>query len=72
MPKITHLVPVTRTGADLTQPAYSALRYEWLGADDANQSLDAPDIATGSMRACPFGPFETLVYPSRIMRDMLR
>lgn len=70
--KITIIVPVTRTGADILQPAYSALRPEWLAADDAPQSIDAPDIATGCTIACPFGPFETLVYPSRIMRDGMR
>ena len=70
--KITLLVPVTRTGAELLQPAYSALRPEWLAADDALQSLDAPDVATGSTIGCPFGPSETLIYPARIMRDMMR
>ena len=70
--KITLLVPFTRTGAELLQPAYSALRPEWLAADDALQSLDAPDVATGCITACPFGPSETLVYAARIMRDMMR
>ena len=70
--KITIIVPVTRTGAELLQPAYSALRPEWLAADDALQSLDAPDVATGCTIACPFGPFETLICPTRIMRDMMR
>lgn len=69
--KITTLVPVTRTGADILQPAYSAIRPEWLASDDAAQSIDAPDIATGSTVGCPFGPSETLVYPARIMRDMM-
>ena len=68
----TNLVSVTRTGAELLQPAYSALRLEWIAADDALQSIDAPDVATGSTIACPFGPFETLVFPSRIMRDGMR
>ena len=70
--KITTLVPITRTGAELLQPAYSALRPEWLAADDALQSLDSPDVATGSTIGCPFGPSETLIYPARIMRDMMR
>ena len=70
--KIKTLVPVTRTGAELLQPAYGALRPEWIAADDALQSIDAPDVATGSTIACPFGPFETLVYPARIMRDWMR
>lgn len=68
----TIIVSVTRTGAELLQPAYTALRPEWLAADDALQSLDAPDVATGSTIGCPFGPFETLVYPARIMRDEMR
>lgn len=68
----TIIVSVTRTGAELLQPAYTTLRPEWLAADDALQSLDAPDVATGSTIACPFGPSETLVYPARIMRNMMR
>ena len=70
--KITILIPVTRTGADLLQPAYSALRTEWLASYDAAQSIDAPDIATGSTIGCSFGLSETLVYPARVMRDMMR
>lgn len=72
MPIRTNLVSVTRTGAELLQPAYTALRPEWLAVDDALQSIDAPDIATGSTVGCQFGPFETLVYPSRAMRDWMR
>ena len=70
--RTTIIVCVTRTGAELLQPTYSALRPEWLAADDALQSIDAPDVATGSTIGCPFGPSETLIYPARIMRDMMR